>query len=106
MTGGVLSRSMRGDGAGISSQISDRAPPRAAGDSGLSFAGLFVRLVPELNGWQINCWRGLFLALFLLAYLIAVYGRGWTDRFRAIPAPVMIACAGFFAQDPPFMSRR
>jgi drug/metabolite transporter (DMT)-like permease len=64
---------------------------------GWSLAGLFVRLVPELNGWQINCWRGLFLALFLLAYLIAVYGRGWIDRFRAIPPPAMLACAGFFA---------
>jgi drug/metabolite transporter, DME family len=65
--------------------------------AGWSLAGLFVRLVPELNGWQINCWRGLFLALFLLAYLIAVYGRGWIDRFRAIPTPAMLACAGFFA---------
>ena len=64
---------------------------------GWSLAGLFVRLVPELNGWQINSWRGLFLALFLLAYLIAVYGRGWIDRFRAIPTTAMIACAGFFA---------
>jgi drug/metabolite transporter (DMT)-like permease len=65
--------------------------------AGWSLAGLFVRLVPELNGWQINCWRGLFLALFLLAYLIVVYGRGWIDRFRAIPPQAMIACAGFFA---------
>ena len=64
---------------------------------GWSLAGLFVRLVPELNGWQINSWRGLFLALFLLAYLIAVYGRGWIDCFRAIPTTAMIACAGFFA---------
>jgi DME family drug/metabolite transporter len=64
---------------------------------GWSLAGLFVRLVPELNGWQINSWRGLFLALFLFAYIITVYGRGWIDRFRAIPMPAMIACAGFFA---------
>jgi drug/metabolite transporter (DMT)-like permease len=65
--------------------------------AGWSLAGLFVRLVPELNGWQINCWRGLFLALFLLAYLIGAYGRGWRDRFKAIPTGVMLACAGFFA---------
>jgi drug/metabolite transporter (DMT)-like permease len=65
--------------------------------TGWSLAGLFVRLVPGLNGWQINCWRGLFLALFLLAYLITAYGRGWVDRFRAIPTPAMLVCAGFFA---------
>jgi drug/metabolite transporter, DME family len=64
---------------------------------GWSLAGLFVRLVPELNGWQINCWRGLFLALFLLAYLIAAYGRAWLDRFREIPTRVLLFCAGFFA---------
>ncbi|MGH6873372.1 MAG: DMT family transporter [Aestuariivirgaceae bacterium] len=65
--------------------------------AGWSLAGLFVRLVPDLNGWQINCWRGLFLALFLFAYLVGAYGRSWIDRFRDIPTGVMLACAGFFA---------
>jgi len=64
---------------------------------GWSLAGLFVRLLPGLNGWQINCWRGLSLSVFLFLYLIAAYGRNWQWRFRVVPTVAMIAGAGFFA---------
>jgi drug/metabolite transporter, DME family len=64
---------------------------------GWSLAGIFVRLLPGLNGWQINCWRGLSLSLFLLLYLTAAYGRDWRWRFQMVPAVAMIAGAGFFA---------
>ncbi|HYN00193.1 MAG TPA: DMT family transporter [Aestuariivirgaceae bacterium] len=64
---------------------------------GWSLAGIFVRLLPGLNGWQINCWRGLSLSLFLLIYLIAAYGRDWQRRFQVVPAVAMFAGAGFFA---------
>ena len=52
---------------------------------GWSLAGMFVRLVPGLNGWQINCW------------LLLIYGRNTPARFREIPLGAMISSAGFFA---------
>jgi drug/metabolite transporter (DMT)-like permease len=64
---------------------------------GWSLAGVFVRFLPDLNGWQINCWRGLSLSISLLVYLIAAYGRDWRLRFSAVPVPAMIAGSGFFA---------
>jgi drug/metabolite transporter (DMT)-like permease len=50
---------------------------------------------PTLDGWQINCWRGLSMSSFLLVYLIAAHGRDWHRRF-AIPATAMVTCTGFF----------
>ena len=63
---------------------------------GWSLAGVFVRFLPGLDGWQINCWRGYWMSVFLLAYLVAVYGRGTLDKFREIPLPALFAVAGFF----------
>ena len=64
----------------------------------ISLSGAFVRHVPGLTGWQINCWRGLAMAAVLVLYLILAYGlrEAWA-RFRAVPIPAMIACAGFFS---------
>jgi drug/metabolite transporter, DME family len=64
---------------------------------GWSLAGIFVRFLPELSGWQINCWRGLSLSISLLIYLAAAYGRDWQRRFRAVPTMAMLAGSGFFA---------
>jgi drug/metabolite transporter, DME family len=66
--------------------------------AGFSLSGAFVRHVPGLTGWQINCWRGLAMAFILVLYLVLAYGRreAWA-RFRAVPLPAMIACAGFFS---------
>jgi drug/metabolite transporter (DMT)-like permease len=66
--------------------------------AGFSLSGAFVRHVPGLTGWQINCWRGLAMAAILVLYLILAYGlrEAW-QRFRAVPIPAMIACAGFFS---------
>lgn len=63
---------------------------------GWSLAGVFVRFLPGLDGWQINCWRGFWMSVFLLVYLVAVYGAGTWAKFRAIPLPALIATAGFF----------
>lgn len=63
---------------------------------GWSLAGVFVRFLPGLDGWQINCWRGFWMSVFLLAYLVAVYGRGTLAKFREVPLPAMLAVAGFF----------
>jgi drug/metabolite transporter (DMT)-like permease len=63
---------------------------------GWSLAGVFVRFLPGLDGWQINCWRGYWMSVFLLVYLVAVYGRGTMDKFREIPLPALFAVAGFF----------
>ncbi len=66
--------------------------------AGFSLSGAFVRHVPGLTGWQINCWRGLAMAAILVLYLILAYGlRETWQRFRAVPIPAMIACAGFFS---------
>lgn len=63
---------------------------------GWSLAGVFVRFLPGLDGWQINCWRGFWMSVFLLVYLVAVYGAGTGAKFRAIPLLALIATAGFF----------
>ena len=63
---------------------------------GWSLAGVFVRLMPGLDGWQINCWRGFWMSVFLLVYLVAVSGRDTAAKFREVPLPALIAVAGFF----------
>ena len=63
---------------------------------GWSLAGVFVRFLPGLDGWQINCWRGFWMSVFLLAYLVVIYRGETAAKFRAIPWPAMIATAGFF----------
>ena len=64
---------------------------------GWSLAGLFVRFMPDLDGWQINCWRGFWMSVFLLAYLVVVYGNQTVAKFRAIPLPALLIVAGFFS---------
>ena len=64
---------------------------------GWSLSGVFVRFLPDLSGWQINCWRGYWMSVALLIYLIAVYGRDTPRRFREIPWPGLIGAAFFFA---------
>lgn len=64
---------------------------------GWSLSGIFVRLMPGLDGWQINCWRGYWMAVALLMYLVAVYGRDTAAKFRAIPLVALAVSAGFFA---------
>lgn len=64
---------------------------------GWSLSGIFVRLMPELDGWQINCWRGYWLATALLCYLILSYGSSFPARFRAIPTTALYASALCFA---------
>ena len=63
---------------------------------GWSLAGVFVRFLPGLDGWQINCWRGFWMSVFLLVYLVAVYGGETASKFREIPLPALLATAGFF----------
>ena len=64
---------------------------------GWSLSGIFVRLMPGLDGWQINCWRGYWMSIALLVYLVAVYGRDTAAKFRAIPWIALLTSAGFFA---------
>ena len=64
---------------------------------GWSMSGLFVRLVPELNGWQINCWRGYWMATGLLCFLVMTYGNGLVDRVRQIPRAALWTSALCFA---------
>ncbi len=64
---------------------------------GWSLSGLFARLMPELSGWQINCWRGFWTATWLLCYLIVTYGPRTGEVFRRVPIPALFLSAGFFA---------
>jgi drug/metabolite transporter, DME family len=64
---------------------------------GWSLSGIFVRLMPELNFWQINSWRGFWTSVALLCYLIAAYGQNTGRKFSSIPLPGMILSALFFA---------
>lgn len=63
---------------------------------GWSLAGVFVRFLPGLDGWQINCWRGFWMSVFLLAYLVWTYGARTIEKFLAIPLTALVATAGFF----------
>ncbi|WP_395688824.1 DMT family transporter [Aestuariivirga sp.] len=63
---------------------------------GWSLAGVFVRFLPGLDGWQINCWRGFWMSVFVLVYLVATYGRDVGTKFRNIPPKALIAVASFF----------
>ena len=62
-----------------------------------SFAGFFVRLVPTLDGWQINCWRGLSMSIALALWLIAAHGRHVFQRIREVPVQALLVCGLFFA---------
>ncbi|NJM29829.1 MAG: DMT family transporter [Rhizobiales bacterium] len=64
---------------------------------GWSLSGLFVRLMPELSGWQLNTWRGYWTAVSIFIYLILVYGRDTMDVFRRVPLAALAFSAGFFA---------
>jgi drug/metabolite transporter, DME family len=63
---------------------------------GWSLSGVFVRFMPELSGWQINCWRGYWVGVSLLVYLVAIYGRDMPAKFRAVPLVALLISAGFF----------
>jgi drug/metabolite transporter (DMT)-like permease len=64
--------------------------------AGWSLAGVFVRFLPGLDGWQINCWRGFWMSIFLLIYLVAIYGDRALAKFAEIPLPALLATAFFF----------
>lgn len=64
---------------------------------GWSLSGLFVRLMPGLNGWQINSWRGFWMAVALLCYLVLLHGPDTWKRFKAVPLPALLLSGGFFS---------
>ncbi|MEO9167041.1 MAG: DMT family transporter [Aestuariivirga sp.] len=64
---------------------------------GWSLSGLFVRLLPDLDGWQISCWRGFWLAITLLVYLTLRHRSGLLDVFRQVPRVPMIISVVCFA---------
>ncbi len=64
---------------------------------GWSLSGLFVRLMPELSGWELNCWRGFWTAVSILCYLVMIYGNHTWHVFRRIPFTALLLSAGFFA---------
>jgi drug/metabolite transporter, DME family len=64
---------------------------------GWSLSGIFVRLMPELSGFQINCWRGYWLGVSLLVYLQLAYGTRLPDKFRSIPLSALISSSLCFA---------
>jgi drug/metabolite transporter, DME family len=64
---------------------------------GWSLSGVFVRFMPELDGWQINCWRGFWTCVALICFLVAQYGPDAFSVFRRIPLAALLLSAGFFA---------
>ena len=64
---------------------------------GWSLSGVFVRLMPSLDGWQINCWRGLWMSIALLLYLLFMHGGKAMQRFDEIPFWVVMISALAFA---------
>ncbi len=64
---------------------------------GWSLSGVFVRLMPGLDGWQLNCWRGFWAGVVLLIYLISVYGRDTFRKFAEVPKIALLSSALFFS---------
>lgn len=64
---------------------------------GWSLSGVFVRFLPGLTGWQLNCWRGLATSIFLALFLVAVYRGSLWARLRETPLVAVLLCASFFA---------
>lgn len=64
---------------------------------GWSLSGLFVRFMPELSGFEINCWRGFWTAVSILCHLVIAYGQDTLKVFRAVPRSALLLSAGFFA---------
>jgi drug/metabolite transporter, DME family len=64
---------------------------------GWSLSGLFVRMMPELSGWELNCWRGFWTAVSILCYLVIAYGNDAFNVFGRIPLVALLLSAGFFA---------
>ena len=64
---------------------------------GWSLSGMFVRLMPELNGWQINAWRGLWLAISLLVWLIFIHRGKLLEEFDRVPFMGLLICSFCFA---------
>jgi drug/metabolite transporter (DMT)-like permease len=64
---------------------------------GWSLAGLFVRTMPELTGWQINCWRGLWTFVWILLYLAITQRGALIPNIRRLPWQGVALSAGFFA---------
>lgn len=64
---------------------------------GWSLSGLFVRFMPELSGWEINCWRGFWRAVSIFCYLVITYGNDTLNVFRRVPMTALLLSAGFFA---------
>jgi drug/metabolite transporter (DMT)-like permease len=64
---------------------------------GWSLSGLFVRLMPSLDGWQINCWRGFWMSCSLAIYLILRHRHNLWAAITEVPFVAIIASALFFA---------
>jgi DME family drug/metabolite transporter len=64
---------------------------------GWSMSGLFVRFLPSLNGFELNCWRGFWTGVSLLCYLVLIHGNKTWEVFRAIPLFVTVMSAFCFA---------
>ena len=64
---------------------------------GWSLSGLFARLLPGLDGWQITCWRGFWLSITLLVYLGLRNGAGLEQTFKHVPRRAMWVLAICFA---------
>ncbi|MEO6608402.1 MAG: DMT family transporter [Aestuariivirga sp.] len=64
---------------------------------GWSLSGLFVRLMPSLDGWQINCWRGFWMSCALAIYLILRHGHNLWPVISAVPLFATLASALCFA---------
>jgi len=62
-----------------------------------SLSGLFIRIIPHADVWQITAWRSITMSLALLLFLLAIYGRGTVARFRTIDRWALLGAAGFFA---------
>jgi drug/metabolite transporter (DMT)-like permease len=62
-----------------------------------SLSGLFIRVIPNADVWQITAWRSASMSLGLLLFLLAIYGRGTVARFHKIDRWALLGSAGFFA---------
>src|SRR5689334_25140037 len=63
---------------------------------GWSLSGMFVRTVPDLDGWTVNGYRAPACALFLLVYLAVRYRGGMWRHLWPRRQPYALLIAGSF----------
>jgi drug/metabolite transporter (DMT)-like permease len=63
---------------------------------GWSLSGVFIRLIPDVDAWTFNAYRGASMSMALLLWMLLRYRGETIGHFRQATLVPLIATAGFF----------